>query len=329
MIVRRRRGFTLVELLVVIAIIGILIGLLLPAVQMAREAARRSQCANNMRQVVLSVHLFHDTFNELPPARYSKPQYGHMVSLLPYIEQGTVKAAFDVTAVNGFADVVNQSAANTLLSIARCPSNPQLDPIRMRKSSSTGKKYGDFITLTGTTTDAGDPSILTGYANDYWVNHQIDSTNYSGKNPTPAFGGTSPSMAKITDGTSNTSILMEHAGYDVHWVKGGRLPEDDVTLDQPGAWGPWVAWCAFKVQGYPTFGPALPYPTDKATPAGTDCAVNCNNSQGLYGFHPGGAHVGLADGSVRFLSESMSVQSLLELATRDGGESVGSDVINN
>lgn len=318
----RRVGFTLVELLVVIAIIGTLVAFLLPAIQAARESARRSQCSSNLRQLVLAMHELHDAQHEFPPPRFKNPNYGHMVSLLPYIEEGSLESTFDKTAANGFADPVNQAAANTPIQIIRCPSNPEPGLIRLRKSSKTGKSYGDFYTRTGTTTDPADPNILTGYASDYWVNHTIDKTNYAGTDPTPILAGEHPNFAKVTDGTSHTTMILEHAGYDAHYVGRQRLPETDLTLDQPGAWGAWVGWCAFKLQGYPIFDTTNPYPTNKSTPAGTDCAVNCNNSQGVYGFHPGGAHVGMADGSVRFFNESLPVEMLLNLGTRDGAEPV-------
>ena len=126
----------------------------------------------------------------------------------------------------------------------------------------------------------------------------------------------------VTDGLSNTTLFLEHAGYDKHYVQGVGMPmpDTDLTLDQPGAWGTWVGWCAFTVQGYPTYTLAT-YPTNLSNiPSGTDCAINCNNSQGVFGFHPGGANVAMADGSVRFLSTSTSVQVLMFMTTRDGGE---------
>jgi prepilin-type N-terminal cleavage/methylation domain-containing protein/prepilin-type processing-associated H-X9-DG protein len=324
-----RDGFTLVELLVVIAIIGILVALLLPAVQAAREAGRRMQCGNGMRQTVLAMHLYHSANEAFPPARNSTPQFGHVPLLLPYVEQSAIAALFDRS--KAFSDPANQAAANSFLTIVRCPSNPEKNKIKMRKSSSTGSSYGAFLTTSGgTTTTATDPTICTGWGNDYWVNHAINSSFYvsplgfTGK-PTPALAGNLTTMAAITDGTSNTTLLLEHAGGDVHYVKGIRLPDTDLTMDQPGAWGTWMGWCAFQVQGYPNFGPSNPYPTNKSTPAGTDCAVNCNNSQGIYSFHPGGAQVGMCDGSVRFVTESLPVNVLLYMASKDGGEAYSAD----
>jgi prepilin-type N-terminal cleavage/methylation domain-containing protein/prepilin-type processing-associated H-X9-DG protein len=331
---RRRtcqRAFTLVELLVVIAIIGILIGLLLPAIQAAREAVRRSSCQNNLKQIALAFHSYESAFKVLPPARLSsKPQYGHMVALLPYIEQGALAHLFNTTAPGGFADPVNQVAANIPVSIIRCPSNPVPGLLKMRLSSSTGKSYGNYITATGSTANAADPTIMTGWGNDYWVNHGINASSYalvnsSGISPTPILKGTPPKMTDVKDGLSNTILTSEHAGYDVHYVKGVGMPmpPTDVTLDQPGAWGTWLGWCAYTVQTYPSYTPDT-YPTTLGNiPSGTDCAINCNNSQGVFGFHVGGANVAMGDGSVRFLPDGLSAAVLMSLATKDGGEVVG------
>jgi prepilin-type N-terminal cleavage/methylation domain-containing protein/prepilin-type processing-associated H-X9-DG protein len=325
---RSRIGFTLIELLVVIAIIAVLIGLLVPAVQKVREAANRMKCQNSLKQLALAMHNYHDTNRYFPSARPSSaPQYGHMVLLLPFIEQGNLANLFSMTATGGFADPVNQTVANTRIPIILCPSNPVNAPIKMRKSSKTGTSYGAFITATGTTTDPADPTIMTGWGQDYWVNQAISAPTYalvnsSGLAPNPILKGTQPTMSMVTDGLSNTTLILEHAGYDQHYVQGVGMPmpPTDLTLDQPGAWGTWLGWCAFQVQGYPNYTPAT-YPTNLANiPAGTACAINCNNSQGVFAFHTGGANVAMGDGSVRFLSTKTSVATLMFLSTRDGGE---------
>ncbi|WP_165072623.1 DUF1559 family PulG-like putative transporter [Paludisphaera rhizosphaerae] len=314
------RGFTLIELLVVIAIIAVLIALLLPAVQSAREAARRIQCVNNLKQIALAAHNYHDVNNCFPTARpSSSPQYGHMVTLLPFLEQGVLTNAFNVSLSGGFADPGNQTVANTNLSVLLCPSNPNQQTIRLRKSSSTGKSYGAYIT------DANG-NFMTGWVCDYWVNHAISAATMTLLDPSattapdPIFKGTAPNMAMVTDGLSNTTMFLEHAGYDKHYVKGvgWPMPDSDLTLDQPGAWGAWLGWCAFMVQGYSN----SPPPTNTSTPAGTACAINCNNSQGVFGFHPAGANVAMGDGSVRMFSTSMTVANLMALVSRSGGEIV-------
>ncbi|WP_425618135.1 DUF1559 domain-containing protein [Anatilimnocola sp. NA78] len=313
-----RRAFTLVELLVVIAIIGVLVALLLPAVQAAREAARRTQCINSMRQIALAFHNYNDSQLYLPPARAgSSPKFGHMVALLPYLEQGNVAAKFNMVPT-GYLDPSNQDLCNTKMKFLLCPSNPNQTPIKLRGSSSTGSSYGAVLT------DSSGKE-LTSWGSDYWVNHGLSSATYTlvaSGTATPMLSGSPPRMAQCTDGLSNTFLTLEHAGYDKHYVKGVGMPmpDTDKTLDQPGSWGPWLGWCAFMLQGYPNYTLAT-YPTNLGNiPSGTDCAVNCNNSQGIFGFHPGGANVAMGDGSVRHLSTSLSVKSMMFMATRDGGE---------
>ncbi len=317
-----RDGFTLIELLVVISIIGVLIALLLPAVQAAREAARSMQCKNNLKQLALAMHNYESANNCFPAARpSSSPKFGHMVPIFAYVEQGVLYNSFNTSLPDGFADLGNQTVTNTKLSVLLCPSNPVDKPSNLRQSSHTGSAYGAYIT-------APDGTILTGRTMDYWVNHAISSATYtllgSGTTPNPSLAGTAPSVAMVTDGLSTTTLILEHAGYDRHYVKGVGMPmpETDLTLDQPGSWGIVTGWCSFTVQGYPEYIPST-YPAGTANaPSGLACAINCNNSQGVFGFHPAGAHAAMGDGSVRLLSSTMSVRTLMSLVSRDGGEIV-------
>jgi prepilin-type N-terminal cleavage/methylation domain-containing protein/prepilin-type processing-associated H-X9-DG protein len=314
-------GFTLIELLVVISIIGVLVALLLPAVQAVREAARSLQCKNSLKQIALAMHTYYDSNNCFPAARPSSaPKYGHMVPLLPFIEQGNIGNAFNIAASGGFSDAANQTVANTRLSILQCPSNPVEKTSKLRQNSTTGKAYGAYITN-------ADGSIRTGWTTDYWTNHAISPTTYAmisaATTPYPMLYGTMPTIPMVTDGLSTTTLLLEHAGYDLHFVKGVGMPmpDTDLTLDQPGVWGVWPSWCSFMVQGYSNMTPGT-YPTTSLTPSGTACAINCNNGEGVFAFHPAGANVAMGDGSVRMLSQNMSVATLMYLVSRNGGEIV-------
>jgi len=258
----RRRGFTLVELLVVIAIIGVLVALLLPAVQAAREAARRASCSNNLKQIGLGLHLYHDVHRTFPPGGVefrlgsdtSKRQLAWSVFLLPYIEQLNLYEQLDLTTA--FDSAENAPAAATVLSVYICPSAPSGDQlVSGRGPCLYGGIYGERIT--------------------------------SPNNPPKGtmLYDTPISMAHIRDGTSNTLVVAEDSGFaDGQWINGRNI------FDQ-----------AFAI--------------NKAPPFENDIRSE----------HPGGANGVLADGSVRFFSETMNLDTLAAYCTRAGGEVIANE----
>ena len=155
---RHAKGFTLVELLVVIAIIGVLIALLLPAVQQAREAARRMQCSNNLKQIGLALHNYHETFESLPMGNSSYQDWGisWMPALLPYVEQGALydKFDFDTLGANyGYSNQCNNlgNDAKTLIDVFMCPSSPL--PKRVT-STCAGSMVASYVGISGAANDA-------------------------------------------------------------------------------------------------------------------------------------------------------------------------------
>jgi type II secretory pathway pseudopilin PulG len=305
----------LVELLVVIAIIAVLIGLLLPAVQKVREAANRTACANNLKQVGLAAHTYHDAHNSFPPGAVGPltpafPQYSQLkhhglgTYLLPYLEQPALAGRYrwDVS----WFDPPNQPVVNTQLKIWQCPSAeanrvqdrslPTVTPPPAEPFNGTAA-CGDYAGMS--VVDAGlvRAGLIAppGGARD-------DRGHYEG-----VFPPNRPRcLNDIPDGTSNTILVAECAGRPQLWRGRGQVP----NLWLSG--GPWASrnllWCR------------------GATPDGTaffgSCAVNCTNDREVYGFHPGGANVVFAEGSVRFLGADISIRVFANLVTRDGGEVV-------
>jgi prepilin-type N-terminal cleavage/methylation domain-containing protein/prepilin-type processing-associated H-X9-DG protein len=289
-----REGFTLVELLVVIAIIGILIALLLPAVQAAREAARRAQCVNNLKQIGVAMHNFASSNNSaFPPGRLNAPyNYGWSIWLLPYIEQSAAQQQFDRSA--NFYDPVNQPIVQMPLSVFQCPSTPGNPRI--------------FEMLSLANQPFSPPAM--GAAGDYFACYNVFDASYGTATQREGIFQNNKvrPMAEILDGTSNTILVFESAGRPSQWCHGRMEP----GLNQVNGswWGAWAAYNGGGIQGY----------DESCSQSIGTCAVNCNNGRGVYGFHPTGANVLLADGSVHFLQDSTALSIVYALATRANGE---------
>lgn len=324
-----RAGFTLIELLVVIAIIGILVGLLLPAVQAAREAARRMSCSNNVRQMALAMHNYHDTYNSLPAlgvesgiGRGGTRRYGFPMAILPFVEQGPMYDQIQSQARPngpGLPDPWNtgnspfeEQVWKNDVSIFICPSDPEP---AIRSESPMLINYKACV---------GD---------DYHQNHFRPN---QGRDNRGAFQTQRwINFSSITDGLSNTVLLGEVAGGgNAHQLRGG------VALNMR-EWNP--AACLARVdpttrlltdpvraEFRPTSGRAFdgrPYFLGFATiiaPNGPSChwgGVDGNEHMGtLSSFHPGGAQIANGDGSVAFINESIDTgdQTVDDVANPSG-----------
>ncbi|EAQ82211.1 DUF1559 domain-containing protein [Blastopirellula marina] len=297
---RRRSGFTLVELLVVIAIIGVLIALLLPAVQQAREAARKMQCGNNLKQIGLALHNYHDTNGRFPPGYYmglnqsgtaeNLLRYSWFQSLLPFVEQ---TALFDSVQTDIQAGRLpwEFTQRQTIVNGFMCPSdpaNPKVGPLR--------GFHGNYVVSHGS--------------------HSLKNADNDRKADGMFFVESRIRIADVVDGTSNVAMLGEiilvpddidrrGAYYMTGWNNA------NVTLalrDTPNSDSPDTANSATIVD-YPPRAPGV---------ATTEwCRM------GSRSYHPGGVLVGRADASVGFVTETIDLTTWNRFGSRNDGEVLG------
>jgi len=329
----RRRGFTLVELLVVIAIIGILIALLLPAVQAAREAARRISCTNNLKQIGVAMHNYHDTYKTLPPGTIVKWGASMAVSdvyvnayasILPFIEQESLQNLydFDLPWENQPVEVVT-----TQIDAYFCPSATGPNPV------SEPMLAGDPGLTCGTTFGALTYLLNKGAHNGWCTN----AASLPGTTKGVFDLGLNTVFRDVTDGLSNTMMVGEGA-HGENWLlcsgQGCTTPSSGATGNETAFWA-WVLAQPPSMPSYPLvrtsmFGstldrmnknPVTATMVDESrltncTPGGADAATNFASQ------HPGGANFLFCDGSVQFLSETIEMDTYRGLSTRAGGEVV-------
>jgi prepilin-type N-terminal cleavage/methylation domain-containing protein/prepilin-type processing-associated H-X9-DG protein len=312
----QRPGFTLIELLVVIAIIGVLIALLLPAVQAAREAARRMACANNLKQLGLAAHNYHDTHGTFPPGAVGPispafPQYAALkhhalgTFLLPYLEQQPLADQYRWD--DSWFDSPNQPVVKTPLSIWQCPSAPEANRFMDGSDPTvTPPPQSPFSGTAACGDYAGMGVVDAGLAQTGLIGllsgPRDERGHYEGVFPVNA----ARRIADILDGTTQTILIAECAGRPRLWQGPKQVPNKWLS----GA--PWASRNLLFGRG--------------ATPNGTaffgPCAVNCTNDREVYSFHSGGANVVFADGSGRLLNAHINIRAFAGLVTRAGGEVV-------
>jgi len=338
-----RAGFTLIELLVVIAIIAVLISLLLPAVQSAREAARRAQCVNNMKQIGLALHNFENTNGYFPPSvafptaalpaaiqaqLHNAPPAGAGYPRLPaeFGASWAAKTTLLNPIVHGWAVLAlpyleNGVVANSYnFEITFCGTpraagaedqHPNFTSISTVMNTFLCPSNASGLKLTkGTARNIFTGQAIngwTGAVSDYATNEGMQGNALNFLPPGNYFGimllNTPRRIAEIQDGTSNTFLMAEDAGRPNRYEK-GRTTGQNIS----GA-----AWADYESS----------YGTDGWR--GQPCHTNCDNDNEDYAFHPGGANKLYGDGSVRFMKESTDIKIFAKLITYNGGEVISAD----
>jgi prepilin-type N-terminal cleavage/methylation domain-containing protein/prepilin-type processing-associated H-X9-DG protein len=360
-----KRGFTLIELLVVIAIIAVLIALLLPAVQAAREAARRAQCINNLKQMGIGLHNYHTAMNSFPLGASLNPlntpydvtkgsnitywsNWSSHALLLGYLEGNPIYAACNFSLApewgGNYCYAANQTATGTIIRTFVCPSDPNAG------QEASGAAYGSNNSYMGSmgTTSIGYPEatpnatnaqISTGifaYQKNYGVADVLDGTSntiaYSEEIADDNDSNFSRKPGKGTGGAGNLKAVYL---TDVNTVGMAAVLNDfalctaKYNSDKGGKEGGGYRWSC-GAMGYTMFNTIIP-PNGGGQYKWGACRNNCCPQSrhadyvGATSFHPGGVNVAMADGSVKFIKNSIAMNIWWALGTRANGETVSAD----
>lgn len=302
-LMRRKSGFTLIELLVVIAIIAILIGLLLPAIQKVREAAARAQCQNNLKQLGVALHSYHDSYNGFPQAYDYPPTaaepfvHAWGTRILPFIEQGNILTNYNMNQ-HAFLPP-NAALILNQIKTFQCPATPNPNRLNVTPAGllpgipAYTSACSDYTPTSGVLGSLWDIIFTPGSAGG--DRHGVIRANIKHK------------MIAISDGTSNTIMLSELAGRNDAYRVGQRVTG---VLNYGGGWGD-------PINGEHWFGGSLLDGTGSGP-----CIIGCSNEagKGLYSFHTNGVNAIMADGSVRFLPRNTDARLLLQITTAAKGE---------
>lgn len=287
----RKSGFTLVELLVVIAIIGILVGLLLPAVQAAREAARRMQCSNNMRQLGIAVHNYESAYKRLPGGwndnfPTGEPGWGWAAGLLPFMEGGNIHNQIDFRLA--IEEEVHNEIRETVISTFICPSDPGENIFLLAEGGEHGHDH-DHVTMR--LDDEADEHLFPIAKSNYigmFGTFELEDAPYRGDGM--FFGNSALKFADVTDGLSNTLMIGERGSRLGYSIWHGNIPE----AAEPHA----------RILGVADHTPNHP----------------SGHFEDFQSYHTGGVNFMRADTSITFLPETIDHDVYQAMSTRRGGE---------
>jgi len=313
---RNSRGFTLIELLVVIAIIAVLIALLLPAVQAAREAARRSQCVNNMKQIGLAVMNYESTHQSLPPGKKACCYGTWTVFIMPFLESNALYNSWNfvgdpnnsATGIFTYSGVGNTTVTRTLMSAFTCPSDTPQTPL------SSGIRSYNYAFNFGNLGNTQQTTALNGFT---FTGAPFSDVMAADKGATTYSATGTRSLAEITDGTSNTMLASEV-------VQGG-------TSDLRGfvQWGDAAAYVTYLAPNstLPDCIYRIEYCKDRVG-LNPPCIVSTTTCPSMFASrsrHSGGVNTLMGDGTVKFIKNSISLQTWRALGSTRGGEIISAD----
>jgi prepilin-type N-terminal cleavage/methylation domain-containing protein/prepilin-type processing-associated H-X9-DG protein len=312
----RRRGFTLIELLVVVAIIAVLIGLLLPAVQKVREAASRARCLNNLKQIALAAHNYHDAYQKFPMGWHQpaivdgRPNGGAnlWIGLLPYFEQDNLYRRWDNddnrNNVAGETNAVQAQVIKLLL----CPSDPLPQPVVYFNAPIAQPWTWGYYGISSYGGNGGTRSFA-------FDTSRVPQDGIF-------FRDSSVCLPGVTDGSSNTFLFGERYHRDPQFdIQQALFPPPTGPFALMGRWA-----CIAGPGTLAMVELSTPVPINYQVPPGGDLSTLEDRACAFGSGHPGGANFAFADGSVRFVSESIPLLTLRALSTRAGDEVVsGSD----